>query len=1102
MRSQRSSRLLERRAALRWLASAASIGLCAGLLCASAASAASAAPVWTITSTGLPTDFMPGGSENGYRLTVMNSGAATADPSSDPITIADALPAGLTATAITAIDENDNTLSTSCTLATLTCSFSSAVDPGGVISVFISVSVPPGMPQGTLINSATVSGAGISSASTTDTTPISVSQAPFGLDEFSSSTVEADGSPARQAGGHPYSTNASFSLATVGVRGAPYPTENPKEIITALPPGLVGDPAAVPRCSPLAGGVCPVDSQVGEAVIYFATTMSGGIPGLGGYTVEPIYNVVPQDGSPAEFVFNVVKATQRLVARVRSNGDYGISVVSSQISEAAPVTGASVTFWGVPGDPSHDFARGRICDSTGGCGQFPGGEPFTGIEVKPLLTSPTACGGPLSTTLTAASWQNPTNFVSASATTPAMIGCDRLAFGPSIGLLPDTSQADAPSGLDVGLSVPQTDAVGALATPALKDATVTLPPGMTLSPASADGLQGCSREQIALSSLAAATCPDASKLGTVEIVTPVLSEPLQGSIFLATPDCAPCSDADAQDGRLAHGYIEAAGQGVRIKLAGTFAVDPASGQITAHFDDNPQLPFSDLKLHFAGGPRGPLTTPPTCGSFATHSVLSPWSAPSTPDAIRDSPFTIDQGCGAAQGFLPTLDAGVLNPTAGGSSPFTLTVSRESGENIGAVDVTLPPGLLAKLAGVPRCAEEQASAGTCPAASQIGHVTVAVGPGSAPLYVPQAGKAPTAVYLAGPYKGAPFSLVIRVPAQAGPFDLGTVTVRAALYVDPTDAHVTVKSDPLPQMLAGIPLSYRRINVVIDRPEFVLNPTNCNALAIGTTLTSAPGSKAAVTSPFQVANCAHLRFAPSFSAATAGNGNFHGASLDVKVAQKPGEAAIDKLDTQLPLALPSRLVTLQKACTEAQFASNPAGCPAGSSVGTARASTPLLNSPLTGPAYLVSHGGAAFPDLDLVLQGEGVTIALVGHTDIKKGITFSRFETVPDAPISSFELNLPGGAGALLAAIKPLCAPRTVVTVRKHVTRRVNGRLKRVTVKVKKNVPESLLMPTTITGQNGAVVKRATRIAVTGCTKAKAKKRSRKKTRARHSSHKRG
>jgi hypothetical protein len=337
--------------------------------------------------------------------------------------------------------------------------------------------------------------------------------------------------------------------------------------------------------------------------------------------------------------------------------------------------------------------------------------------------------------------------------------------------------------------------------------------------------------------------------------------------------------------------------------------------------------------------------------------------------------------------------------------------------------------------------------------------------------------------------------------AGPFNLGTVVTRAKIEVDPQTAQITITTDPLPQIVKGVPTDLRSINSIIDRPGFMFNPTNCNPQAFSGTATSAGGAaNAPLVDRFQVLSCRELPFTPSFSVSTRGNGNFHGASLDVKIAEKPGEANIRKVDVQLPTALPSRLTTLQKACPEGQFAANPAGCPDGSVVGVATAVTPVLKVPLTGPAYLVSHGGAAFPDLDIVLQGEGVKILLTGNTDIKKGITYSRFDTAPDAPISSFELNLPEGPHSALGAIKNLCALTKTTTTTRRVTRRIHGHVRHVIVKVKKLTPEPLLMPTTITGQNGAVETQTTKIAVTGCAKAKpqARKAKAKKTRKAHKS----
>jgi hypothetical protein len=507
---------------------------------------------------------------------------------------------------------------------------------------------------------------------------------------------------------------------------------------------------------------------------------------------------------------------------------------------------------------------------------------------------------------------------------------------------------------------------------------------------------------------------------------------------------------------------------VVVKLAGRIEPDPVTGQLTTTLAI-PQLPFEDAELTLTGGPRAPLTTPATCGTYTTTTDLEPWTSPQAPDVFPTDSFLINTAPGGGpcvtsesqEPNSPSFQAATATSLAGSYSPFGMKLTREDGsQRLSAINVTLPPGLTGKLAGVGRCSDAQLAAATaraspgqgaleqsspsCPAASEVGTVTVGAGSG-APFY------ATGHAYLTGPYEGAPFSLAIITPALAGPFDLGVVVVRAALYINPDTAQVTVRSDEIPSILQGIPLDIRTIQVNINRPEFTLNPTSCEPMSVAAQAVSTLGQSASMSSRFQAAGCQGLPFKPSFTVSTQGKtSKANGASLTVKVSQKPGEANIHKVALTLPLALPARLTTLQKACTEAQFAANPAGCPPASFIGTATAHTPLLNAALTGPAILVSHGGAAFPDVEFLLQGEGVQITLDGKTDIKKGITHSRFETVPDAPIASFETVLPQGPHSALAANANLCASK-------------------------------LAMPTQLAGQNGALVNHTTKIAVTGCPK---------------------
>lgn len=479
------------------------------------------------------------------------------------------------------------------------------------------------------------------------------------------------------------------------------------------------------------------------------------------------------------------------------------------------------------------------------------------------------------------------------------------------------------------------------------------------------------------------------------------------------------------------------------------------------FDENPQLPFSELKLHLYGGPRAPLVMPAACSSYAPNAQLTGWNGAMVVPQMES--FSVNSGC--SHGFSPSFSAGVANNVAGGFAPFSTTISRPDGDQmLGAVSVTTPPGLSAMVSQVPLCGEPLAGEGKCSQASLIGHTTAVAGPGPYPVTV-GGGQ----VFLTGPYKGAPFGLSIVVPAVAGPFNLGNVTVRAALYVDRHTARVTVVSDPLPTIEQGIPLQVRAINVVLDRSGFTFNPTSCNPLTVNGEIASDEGASVAVSSRFQAADCASLAFKPKFSVSTQGaTSKAKGASLKVKVASGSGQANIARVEVKLPKQLPSRLTTLRQACLAATFEANPATCPAGSLVGSAKATTPVLPVPLAGPVYLVSHGGEAFPDVVVILQGDGVRLDLTGNTNISKGITSSTFASVPDQPVRSFELTLPEQSNSALTTDLPAKAHGDLCGVK-------------------------LVMPTTIDGQNGAQVTQSTKIAVSGCPAVKAKSAARKHSR---------
>jgi hypothetical protein len=1007
--------------------------------------------------------------------------------------------------------------------------------PPITLHVHVNDDAPFGAPPGGgVTNVVTVYGGGASPAAATVSDPTMIAEVPFGVQSFTTSVLDSLEDPFTQADGHPFAANASFVFNYISDDAGRLRTAggSPDDIETELPPGFVGNPQAAAKCPTatfeqnLSITPCPLDTAVGY--IIFSNEggrISSGRPepfaNITGWV--PIYDVTPTPGEPAAFGFigGLSFAHYTLKPTVRSNGDYGITIATDHTATPT-LLGAKVTFCdsGVA-EAEVGFNKTFSCAPAS-----PNGTPFLSNIDRCSTTAPV-------TTLRANTYEDasgyaaiesyagaasaPPSFVGQLATsgtpgpgTSFVTGCDdpELAtnFGmSSIDLTPETTMADAPVGVAFDLKMPQTSEVDKLATPDLRDTTVTLPEGMTVNPSAADGLQACTDAQFGLGlktePAVAGDCPSASQVGTAIVKSPLLEAPLEGRVFVGEPECSPCSAGDAEDGRVFRLFLEVEDPtaGVIVKLAGSVAASATTGQLTATFRENPQLPFEDLKLRLDGGPRAPLATPQACGTATTKSVLAPWSSEpgsnetaGTPNATPWSSFNVDwDGHGGAcpenLPFSPSFLAQAGSPGAGQFSPFSVSFGRpqpaSEGEerdeqDFAGITVSTPPGLLGKIAGVEQCPEAQANAGECSQGSAIGTTTVGAGAGADPFYLNGT------VYLTGPYRGAPFGLSVVVPAKAGPFTLagtngqGDVVVRAAIAVNPSTAALTITSDPLPQIVDGVPLRLHSVRIDVNRPDFTLNPTSCAAQRVSAGIAGEPvnaGEQArvvSVSSPFAVASCASLLFSPVFSASTQGaTSKANGASLIVKVASAAGQANIAKVDLQLPKALPARLTTLQKACTEAQFDTNPAGCPEASVIGMAKALTPVLSSPLTGPAYLVSHGGAAFPDVMFVLQGEGVRIDLDGATDIKNGITYSRFESVPDAPISSFETVLPEGPHSVLATDIPSSAKSSLCG-------------------------QKLVMPTTITAQNGRQIVQNTTIAVTGCkvTKAKPLTRAQKLTRA--------
>jgi hypothetical protein len=698
--------------------------------------------------------------------------------------------------------------------------------------------------------------------------------------------------------------------------------------------------------------------------------------------------------------------------KVRSESDYGLSATLTGVPSEAVLVSASTTIWAVPADPSHDTERLTPFESAIELKTESPPRP-SGLAPQPFMTNPTSCGVPQQIGLEAMSYPLPDQVVTAAAPLPEFTGCGLLAFDPSLSVTPTSTEAAAPTGLDADLKIPQNEAVKGLATSQLRNTVVTLPKGMTIASGAADGLQGCSAQQVGLGTQSPAACPDGSKIGSAEFDVPELSRTLHGAVYQRTPE----------PGNLFRIWLVTDELGVHVKIGGEVHPDPKTGQVTSIFADTPQVPLSEFRLHFKGGPRAVLANPSSCGTFLTHSEFTPWS--SAVPVVGDSPMTIDRSC-ATGGFSPGFRAGTTNPAAGSSSSFALDVTRADGEqNVSRIDVSLPPGLLAKLAGVAVCPAAQAETGDCGPASQLGTTTVAAGPGSSPLWIPQPGKDPTAVYLAGPYKGAPYSLSVKVPAQAGPFDLGTVITRAGIYVDPVTAQVTVKSDPLPQILEGVPVYYRTIHVDVNRPDFMRNPTSCDPMSVNAAITSDTGSVANVSNRFQAGDCAALGFAPKLHFKLMGGTKRNEfPSLRATVEARPGDANIARAGVALPHSEFLAQNHINTVCTRPQFAADE--CPAGSIYGHARAISPLLDQPLEGPVYLRSSDHL-LPDLVVALHGQ-VDVDLAGRIDSVNGGIRTTFESVPDTPVTKFVLTMKGGQKGLLVNSRNLCEAPSFVTAK--------------------------------------------------------------------------
>jgi hypothetical protein len=965
--------------------------------------------------------------------------------------------------------------------------------------------------------------------------PIAVNGDPtsFGVESYELTPENENFEPDTEAGSHPFQLTTTFNvnetLQHYGGNAEPQPSAPALErnLNFKLPPGLigdanvVGDANAVQQCSDLDFGVhgeadinaCPEDTAVGVASVEFEDPITLYYD----TRVVPVFNLVPAPGEPARFGFEVNDVPVVLDTALRTGDDYGVTVSVQNASEAVQVLASRVTFWGVPADVRHDSARGWECLGDGSYVERVTNEPrCANPEVAsptPFLTLPTTCET-LNSPAEGVAWNGET-FAVPNAQPLTTTGCESLAFDPSIEVTPASEAASTPTGMTVKVSMPQQGTLEAegKAEADLSATTLELPDGLQTNAGAANGLGSCSVGEIGFNqagntkfkpelaeaaqtenddfSALPATCVESSKIGTVSIKTPDLEEELSGSVYLASQDTDPFASPLVL-------YIVAkeAKSEVLVKLAGEVQINQTTGQLTSVFKNTPQAPFESLTLNLSNTQRASQATPAHCGTYESKATFvralnvgPQGEVQSTETKPGSSSFQITSGpngtpCPGEQlPFELTFSGGSANTQAGAFSPFTVTIGRPDGNQaIEKIDLELPPGLAALISSVEQCSDPQSvplettEEPACPAGSQIGTTTAVSGLGTKPVSL--SGK----VYLTEGYGGAPFGLLAVTEAKAGPFNLGFVNVRSQLFVNKETAAVTVISEAIPQMVKGVPAQIKELNVTVERPgnePFEFNPTKCEGLSITGSVTGHESGSYPIAEPFPISNCASLPFTPKLTASVLGHGSkANGTTFKVTVESEGlGQANVHKVDLTLPEVLPSRLTTIQKACLEAVFNANPASCDEGSDIGEGIVYTPVFKNPLRGPAYLVSHGNAAFPDVEFVLQGEGITLIVDGKTDIKKGITYSKFETAPDAPFTKFETILPAGPHSALTADVPESEEFSLC----------------------KQAASKLEMPTTIVGQNGTEIEETTKIALQGCggvlaSKTKKLSRSQKLTKA--------
>lgn len=1036
------------------------------------ASGASAArgPAWQLNWMALPTHLRPGttgtvSSAPLYELVATNIGAGDA---TGPITLRATLPPSV----IPIFDEQlpvaeNRDISIpkpTCSKTpgqTVTCTSVGPIHPSRAVAMKIPVEVSNTLESGEVLADATASveSPGTTSVSASTPTLIDDDPPPFGFlagsGGLSALFTDEDGTPSLKAGLHPdqLTLNLGFPVDQPGGSGLTTGAGHPRDIVTDLPPGVVINPNATARCTEAelisATGAelgCPAESQIGMVTV--VTESVGPVP-----VESALYNMVPPPGAAASVAFDAARAGifVHIQGGVRSDSDYGLYAESRDTLARAqqPLEQVQAQIWGDPTSSSHDQIRDEcLLKPEKLCPVDPSKTP---LPKTPLLTMPSACSTNLTFAAHARSWEEAVEGIKglphhASAQATSITGiptgvseCSAVKFKPTLTVRPDTSAAESPTGVEIELKIAQPKEPSEPATSSVRDVTVAFPKGMALNPAAADGLDACSPAQIGMLtgvgqtpphfSRARPQCPESSKIGTVEVRTPLLDHPLPGAVYVAQPFQNPF-------GTLLGAYvvIDSPQDGLAVKLAGRTDADPNTGQLTVHFDENPQLPVESFKVNLFGGPRAALRTPSTCATYTTTSTQVPWSG--NPPAHTTDTYAISRGangrrCVSSEAEMPNspdFEAGTATPLAAAFSPFLGRLSRNDGEQqLKAFNATLPAGLTGKLAGIATCSDEAISAApsksgqaelaspSCPANSQIGEVKVGAGAGPTPYYT--TGK----IYLAGPYRGAPISAVAITPAVAGPFDLGTVAVRVPAYLDPVTSVLSVRGgDEFPHILQGIPLELRDARISLDRPEFTLNPTSCKERAISGEAVSLLGGIAPLSQRFQVGGCRGLDYGPKLSIRLFGKtGRGAHPRLRAILTAKLGESNTARASVALPRSEFLENAHIQTVCTRVQFAAE--NCPAGSIYGNAVAMTPLLDEPLEGPVYLRSSSHE-LPDMVVALKGppsRPIKVELAGRIDSVNGGIRSTFDFVPDQPVSKFILNMKGGKKGLIVNSRNVC-----------------------------------------------------------------------------------